>query len=104
MTRDRYEEYMKGINDSDGSAYRKILQTHGADADALIPAAFFQMDGPDETCTLDLTPTRSGRYVLIKLLRSRCSNGLQRPENIDLQYLGLIGFTGARSFALASFL
>ncbi|KAF9432810.1 hypothetical protein BGZ76_010291 [Entomortierella beljakovae] len=97
MTRERYDEYMKNINQE--SAFKQMLQTHGANADSLVPAGFFQMEGPDETCTLDLTPSRSGRYVLIKLLRSRCTNSLQRPENIDLQYLGLIGFTGARSFA-----
>ncbi|KAG0363091.1 hypothetical protein BGZ54_008351 [Gamsiella multidivaricata] len=97
MTREHYEDYMEGL--SQGAAFNQLLRIHGASADALVPAAFFQMNGLDETCTVDLTPNRSGRYILIKLLRSRCTNALQRPENIDLQYLGLIGFTGARSFA-----
>ncbi|KAF9352567.1 hypothetical protein BGX26_009652 [Mortierella sp. AD094] len=97
MTRERYDEYMQSLKQ--GPAFGQMLRNYGANADALIPAAFFQMEGPDETCTLDLTPNRSGRYVIIKLLRSKCTNPLQRPENIDLQYLGLIGFTGARSFA-----
>ncbi|KAG0366501.1 hypothetical protein BGX24_003660, partial [Mortierella sp. AD032] len=97
MTRQMYEEYMATVKSQTG--YGQMYQNHGADTDALIPAAFFQLGGPDETCTVDFTPNRSGRYVLIKLLRSRCTNSLQRPENIDLQYLGLIGFTGARSFA-----
>ncbi|KAF8977249.1 hypothetical protein BGZ46_007538 [Entomortierella lignicola] len=88
MTREHYEEYMQSLNQ--GLVFGQMLRSHGANADALIPAAFFQLEGPDETCTLDLTPNRSGRYVLIKLLRSRCTNPLQRPENIDLQYLGLI--------------
>ncbi|KAG0020403.1 hypothetical protein BGZ80_004254 [Entomortierella chlamydospora] len=97
MTRERYDEYMQGLNQ--GPTFGQMLRNYGSKADALIPAAFFQMEGPDETCTLDLTPNRSGRYVIIKLLRSKCTNPLQRPENIDLQYLGLIGYTGARSFA-----
>ncbi|KAF9163684.1 hypothetical protein BGX21_006223 [Mortierella sp. AD011] len=97
MTRERYDEYMRGLNQ--GPTFGQMLRNYGSKADALIPAAFFQMEGPDETCTLDLTPNRSGRYVVIKLLRSKCTNPLQRPENIDLQYLGLIGYTGARSFA-----
>ncbi|KAF9115582.1 hypothetical protein BGX27_007319 [Mortierella sp. AM989] len=97
MTREHYEEYIQSLNQ--GPAFGQMLRSLGASADALVPAAFFQMEGSDETCTVDLTPNRSGRYVLIKLLRSRCTNSLQRPENIDLQYLGLIGFTGARSFA-----
>ncbi|KAF9928826.1 hypothetical protein BGZ67_006752 [Mortierella alpina] len=97
MTREDYEEYVDTINQ--GSKLSELLQQHGAEADALIPAAFFQIKEDDKTCVLDFSPNRSGRYVLIKLLRSRCENGLQRPENIDLQYLGLIGFTGARSFA-----
>ncbi|ORZ01880.1 hypothetical protein BCR42DRAFT_398882 [Absidia repens] len=37
---------------------------------------------------------RSGKYVLIKLLRSE-----DDQENIDLEYLGFVGYTGARSFA-----
>ncbi|KAF9957685.1 hypothetical protein BGZ72_001542 [Mortierella alpina] len=97
MTREDYEKYVDGIHQ--GSKLNELLQQHGAGADALIPAAFFQIKEDDKTCVLDFSPNRSGRYVLIKLLRSRCENGLQRPENIDLQYLGLIGFTGARSFA-----
>ncbi|KAG0199004.1 hypothetical protein BGX28_007633 [Mortierella sp. GBA30] len=97
MTREDYDKYVRSI--SENSSLDQILQQHGADADALIPAAFFQMNEPDETCTVDFSPNRSGRYVVIKLLRSRCTNSLHRPENIDLQYLGLIGFTGARSFA-----
>ncbi|KAG0087586.1 hypothetical protein BGZ93_010834 [Podila epicladia] len=102
MTRQGYDEYMKFIKD--GPRFGKMLEQHGPLADAMVPAAFFQMDGAEDTCTLDFTPNRSGRYVLIKLLRSRCTNSLQRPENIDLQYLGLIGFTGARSFASGSLL
>ncbi|KAF9117345.1 hypothetical protein BGW39_002265, partial [Mortierella sp. 14UC] len=102
MTRQMYNDYMDTVQDKTG--YGQMYQNHGADTDALIPAAFFQLGGPDETCTVDFTPNRSGRYVLIKLLRSRCTNSLQRPENIDLQYLGLIGFTGARSFALGGLL
>ncbi|KAF9312277.1 hypothetical protein BG003_006447 [Podila horticola] len=102
MTRQDYDEYMKFIKD--GPRFGKMLEQHGPAADAMIPAAFFQLDGAQDTCTLDFTPNRSGRYVLIKLLRSRCTNSLQRPENIDLQYLGLIGFTGARSFASGSLL
>ncbi|KAG9069490.1 hypothetical protein KI688_010393 [Linnemannia hyalina] len=97
MTRQMYDEYMGTVQHQSG--FSRMYQSHGSDADSLIPAAFFQLGGPDETCTVDFSPNRSGRYVLIKLLRSRCTNSLQRPENIDLQYLGLIGFTGARSFA-----
>ncbi|CAO3575871.1 unnamed protein product [Absidia cylindrospora] len=37
---------------------------------------------------------RSGKYVLIKLLRSE-----DNQENIDLEYIGFVGYTGARSFA-----
>ncbi|KAG0054440.1 Heteroproteinous nuclear ribonucleoprotein U-like protein 1 [Gryganskiella cystojenkinii] len=97
MTRERYEEYIEIINQ--GSSFDQMLQRLGANADALVPAAFFTLGGPDESCTLDFSPNRSGCYVLIKLLRSRCTNSLMRPENIDLQYLGLIGFTGSRSFS-----
>ncbi|KAF9572476.1 hypothetical protein EC968_009862 [Mortierella alpina] len=89
MTREDYEKYVDSIHQ--GSKLSELLEQHGAGVDALIPAAFFQIKEDDKTCVLDFSPNRSGRYVLIKLLRSRCENGLQRPENIDLQYLGLIG-------------
>ncbi|KAG0303968.1 hypothetical protein BGZ97_001680 [Linnemannia gamsii] len=89
MTRKMYDEYMDTVQHQSG--FGRMYQNHGSSTDALIPAAFFQLGGPDETCTVDFSPNRSGRYLLIKLLRSRCTNSLQRPENIDLQYLGLIG-------------
>ncbi|KAL0077253.1 hypothetical protein F4703DRAFT_1882890 [Phycomyces blakesleeanus] len=41
----------------------------------------------------------SGKYVLIKLLRDESDH-----ENIDLQYVGLIGYTGPRCFASAQIL
>ncbi|KAI1314926.1 hypothetical protein EDD11_001563 [Mortierella claussenii] len=97
MTREQYDQYMANVQE--GTGLQELLKIHGASADAVVPAAFFQLEKADETCIVDLTPNRSGRYVLIKLLRSKCTNALQRPENIDLQYLGLIGFTGPRSFS-----
>lgn len=39
----------------------------------------------------------SGRYVMLKLLRSE-----NEADNIDLQYVGLMGYFGARSFAIGS--
>ncbi|KAG0309883.1 hypothetical protein BGZ98_003426 [Dissophora globulifera] len=56
MTRERYNEYMEDIHH--GAAFKQLLQSHGAGADSIVPAAFFQVDGPDETCTLDFTPNR----------------------------------------------
>lgn len=77
------------------SDYVSYARAHMDDPlDSLNPAAFFKMsDKNDFIATVDL-PSRSGKYVLIKLLRSE---GLS--ENIDLQYIGLIGFAGARAFA-----
>ncbi|ORX49482.1 hypothetical protein DM01DRAFT_1338154 [Hesseltinella vesiculosa] len=37
---------------------------------------------------------RSGKYVLIKLLRSD-----REDDNIDIQYIGFVGYAGPRSFA-----
>lgn len=45
--------------------------------------------------TLDVP--RTGRYVLIKLLRSR-SGG----DNIDVQYIALCGWQGVRGFVAGS--
>jgi hypothetical protein len=36
---------------------------------------------------------RSTRYVLIKLLRAD-----HESENMDVQYIGFVGYTGARAF------
>ncbi|KAF9922542.1 hypothetical protein FBU30_007328 [Linnemannia zychae] len=86
ITRQMYDEYMNAMEHQTG--FDQMYKIHGSNADAIVPAAFFQLGGPDETCTINFTPNRS-----------RCTNALQRPENIDLQYLGLFGYTGARSFA-----
>ena len=56
MTRQGYDEYMKFIKD--GSRFSRMLEQHGPAADAMVPAAFFQMDGTEDTCTLDFTPNR----------------------------------------------
>lgn len=56
MTRERYDEYMENLHR--GQRFDLLLRRHGADADSLIPAGFFRMDGPEETCTLDLIPNR----------------------------------------------
>lgn len=39
---------------------------------------------------------RSAKYVLVKLIRSELE-----VDNIDIQYLGFVGYSGARSFANA---
>jgi len=56
MTRERYDEYMENLYR--GHGFEQLLRRHGANADALVPAGFFQMDGSDETSILDLTPNR----------------------------------------------
>ncbi|KAI8057525.1 uncharacterized protein B0P05DRAFT_559606 [Gilbertella persicaria] len=71
--------------------YEEYKQTHQDDTD---PVAWFTL-AQDRTCTIDLE-TRSGKYMLIKLLRAEVES-----DNIDVQYIGLIGYAGARSFVSA---
>ncbi|KAG0241412.1 Heteroproteinous nuclear ribonucleoprotein U-like protein 1 [Actinomortierella wolfii] len=97
MTKDRYDEYMRRMTHEGG--IEAMLEKHGANfVDSFMPAAFFQLESPEESCSIEFNPARSGRYVLIKLLRARGVNS-ECPENIDVQYLGLYGYTGTRSFA-----
>ncbi|KAG9286194.1 hypothetical protein G9A89_014180 [Geosiphon pyriformis] len=61
------------------------------------PAAYFHLDSSTYYTSHTFSPTRSGKFVLVKLLRSEGDE-----DNIDLQYLGLIGYTGPRSFESGS--
>ncbi|KAG0250707.1 hypothetical protein DFQ27_009237 [Actinomortierella ambigua] len=89
MTKERYDEYMRCM--AQGGGIETMLEKHGANfVDSFLPAAFFQLESPQESCAIEFNPTRSGRYVLIKLLRAR-GVATECPENIDVQYLGLYG-------------
>ncbi|KAI8096648.1 uncharacterized protein BX664DRAFT_324533 [Halteromyces radiatus] len=64
------------------------------DRDDHDPIAWFSASHrqrPQETIHIN---HRSGKYILIKLLRSE-----REQDNIDLQYIGFIGYSGPRSFA-----
>ncbi|KAI9288201.1 hypothetical protein BC943DRAFT_357904 [Umbelopsis sp. AD052] len=63
--------------------------------DGYDPIAWFHVRREQQQC-IDLGE-RSGRYVMLKLLRSE-----NEADNIDLQYVGLMGYFGARSFAIGS--
>lgn len=68
------------------------LPQHGGldEHDAVL---FFDLGDYFQTSvTLDVP--RTGRYVLIKLLRPRCGG-----DNVDVQYIGLCGWQGVRGFA-----
>jgi hypothetical protein len=59
------------------------------------PALFFDLR--DGWYTLQKLPIpRFGRYVLIKLIRSR-----NVGENVDIQYIGFKGFVGSHTFGYA---
>ncbi|KAH8549954.1 hypothetical protein BGW37DRAFT_87575 [Umbelopsis sp. PMI_123] len=66
-----------------------------AKEDGYDPVAWFHVRREQQQC-IDLGE-RSGRYVMLKLLRSE-----NEADNIDLQYVGLMGYFGARSFAIGS--
>ncbi|KAK4513521.1 uncharacterized protein ATC70_005523 [Mucor velutinosus] len=58
------------------------------------PIAWFSASDQRQ-CVVDMQE-KSGRYVLIKLLRADYES-----ENMDLQYIGFVGYTGSRCFAKA---
>jgi len=75
--------------------YRALFEN--SKVDDSWPAAFFRLDPNTNMTTQVIQPNRSGKYILVKLLRAEGD-----ADNIDLQYLGLIGFTGPRSFDAGS--
>ncbi|KAL0143079.1 hypothetical protein V8B55DRAFT_1038382 [Mucor lusitanicus] len=58
------------------------------------PIAWFSATDQRQ-CVVDMQE-KSGKYVLIKLLRADYES-----ENMDLQYIGFVGYTGSRCFAKA---
>lgn len=59
------------------------------------PALFFDLR--DGWYTVQKLPIpRFGRYILIKLIRSR-----NMGENVDIQYIGFKGFIGSHTFGFA---
>ncbi|KAI8061181.1 hypothetical protein BC940DRAFT_310497 [Gongronella butleri] len=78
FTRADFDEYMKTINPTDVGDEN--------------PVAWFTIHQHKQAVVS--VNERSGKYVLIKLLRSE-----HEEDNIDIQYIGFIGYTGPRSFA-----
>jgi len=74
--------------------YITSKKQHGEPLRPTDPAAYFNMN--DGFCLIQkLEVPRSGRFILIKLLRSRNRIG----ENIEIQYMGFRGLVGPQSFA-----
>ncbi|KAG0163172.1 hypothetical protein DFQ30_000640 [Apophysomyces sp. BC1015] len=73
-----YEQHMTLSNDQDDND----------------PVAWFRVSN-NKQVVVELND-RSGKYILIKLLRAEHDS-----ENIDLQYVGIIGYAGARAFPKA---
>ena len=61
------------------------------------PAAFLQLGKSNHKVVHEFPFPRSGRYVLVKLIRSDGSG-----DNIDCQFIGFQGFVGKQSFAFGS--
>ncbi|CAG8579088.1 15650_t:CDS:2 [Funneliformis caledonium] len=78
--------------------YQALLESNeNGSIDDSWPAAYFRLDSITNMTTQVLHPNRSGKFISVKLLRAEGD-----ADNIDLQYLGLIGFTGPRSFDAGS--
>ncbi|KAI8875390.1 hypothetical protein K501DRAFT_197268 [Backusella circina FSU 941] len=63
---------------------------HHDDNKSTDPVAWFSLS--DDKLSIINISERSGKYMLIKLLRA------DRGNNIDLQYIGVLGYCGSRSF------
>ena len=83
------------------SDYERYVRSKGGpdrleDSD---PVAWFSMSSSDRQDIVHIND-RVGKYVLIKLLRAE-KRIEGESENIDLQYVAIIGYSGARAFASA---
>lgn len=81
------------------SDYQRILREQVEQKgclDAHDPVLFFDL-GDYFSTSVSFDVPRSGRYVLVKLLRPRTRGG----DNVDVQYVGLHGWTGTRGFPAA---
>ncbi|KAI9299724.1 hypothetical protein BJ944DRAFT_244906, partial [Cunninghamella echinulata] len=77
FTKESYQQYSNSTN---------IVNREDHD-----PIAWFSINNnQQQEINID---NRSGKYVLIKLLRSEFD-----ADNIDLQYIGFIGYSGPQSF------
>lgn len=83
FTREQYDAYIT-----------EKMKKNGGMLDDTDPVAMFTLKN-DRLSVIDLN-NRAGKYVLIKLLRADVDS-----DNIDLQYIGFIGYSGARSFGSA---
>eukprot|EP00741_Cyanophora_paradoxa_P015809 tig00020904_g15262.t1 len=75
-------------------AHRAACDRHGRTPSESDPAAFFELGRSSSRC-VELSPPRSGRFVLIKLLRAKPGS---KGTNVDCEYVGLRGFCGAQGF------
>ncbi|KAI8885322.1 hypothetical protein K501DRAFT_180308 [Backusella circina FSU 941] len=81
----RFDTFTK----QDYKRYRK--QNSNNNSNGIEPTAFFSA-GHSRQAIINMR-SRSTRYVLIKLLRAD-----HESENMDVQYIGFVGYTGARAF------
>ncbi|KAG2178047.1 hypothetical protein INT43_003300 [Umbelopsis isabellina] len=94
LATERFDNFTKEDFISHSAVLRNQKTDNIQDSDTE-PVAWFQVKRDNQQC-VDLAE-RSGRYVLLKLLRSE-----HTAENIDLQYVGLMGYYGPRSFAIGT--
>jgi hypothetical protein len=81
--------------------YRRLIARKAATGESLDegePAALLSMAdaSSDGTVTAEVLPRRTGRYIVVKLLRSINS---MHSSNIDCEFIGFKGFTRSSGFA-----
>eukprot|EP00698_Gefionella_okellyi_P009569 TRINITY_DN2445_c0_g1_i1.p1 TRINITY_DN2445_c0_g1~~TRINITY_DN2445_c0_g1_i1.p1 ORF type:complete len:233 (-),score=17.84 TRINITY_DN2445_c0_g1_i1:529-1179(-) len=94
MENDFDTSYFDGFTRAQYESHLRTKAASGTPVTKSDPAAFFEVNSQTCVTKVKLRIPRTGRYVLIKLLRSR-NDG----ENIDIQFVGLEGFVGAHSFS-----
>ncbi|KAI7897297.1 uncharacterized protein EV154DRAFT_557617 [Mucor mucedo] len=75
--------------------YERYVEAKREELDESDPVAWFSAIHQRQ-CVIEMSE-RSGKYVLVKLLRSD-----HETSNMDIQYIGFVGYSGSRCFANGS--
>lgn len=74
--------------------FDKYMEMNYDNLDDTDPVAWFDAS-QHRQCVIQMGE-RSGKYILVKLLKPDFES-----ENMDLQYIGFVGYSGSRCFASA---
>ncbi|KAG1474245.1 hypothetical protein G6F56_000468 [Rhizopus delemar] len=97
---------IRSTNDFDSftkESYESYVASKDGCLDDTDPVGFFSLNNSNSLKDIIMLPDRPAKYVLVKLLTASRIGNSSASSNVDLQYVGLVGHSGPRSFAAAMF-